>query len=226
MTESESLRPDEESAGNAGGAAEELRRKAERSISKKYRKKLWAPFINAVKQYALISEGDRIAVCVSGSADSMLLATLVQMLRRYSDFPFEAVYLGADPGGEAGRRKTEENAALLGIPLEILPCGPGVTPREALLGRAAALGCGKIALGHNLNDVIETTVEAMFYGSRLEAMPPKEAAGGPDGAALIRPLYCVHAADIAAWGNYSALDFLPPLSFWVLAIPGGQTPTG
>ena len=196
----------------------------ERSIQKKYRKELWMPFILAVKRYELIKAGDRIAVCISGGKDSMLLAKLVQLLGRHSDVPFEARYLVMDPGySPVNRRKIEENAALLEIPVEIFetdifgvansveknPCYLCARMRWGhLYSRARELGCNKIALGHHFNDVIETTVMAMFYGAQLQGMMPKLHSTNFEGMELIRPLYCVHEEDIIAWKRYNDLEFL------------------
>ena len=196
----------------------------ERSIQKKYRKELWTPFILAVKRYALIQEGDRVAVCVSGGKDSMLLAKLMQLLQRYSDVPFEVKFLAMDPGyAPANRCRIEENARLLGIPLTIFetdvfdvanaaeknPCYLCARMRRGhLYSNARALGCNKIALGHHFNDVIETTVMAMFYGAQLQGMMPKVHSANFPGMELIRPLYCVHEEDIIAWRRYNGLEFL------------------
>ena len=196
----------------------------ERSIQRKYRKELWTPFILAVKRYELIQAGDRVAVCVSGGKDSMLLAKLMQLLQRYSDVPFDAKYLVMDPGySPANRRRIEENAARLGLPVEIFgtdifdvanaaeknPCYLCARMRRGhLYSRARALGCNKIALGHHFNDVIETTVMAMFYGAQLQGMMPKVRSTNFEGMELIRPLYCVHEDDIIAWKRYNGLEFL------------------
>ena len=196
----------------------------ERSIVKKYRKELWTPFIQAVKRYELIREGDRVAVCISGGKDSMLLAKLMQLLERYSEVPFEAKYLVMDPGyAPANRRKIEENAALLGLPVSIFetdvfdvanaaeknPCYLCARMRRGhLYSNARAMGCNKIALGHHFNDVIETTVMAMFYGAQLQGMMPKVHSANFPGMELIRPLYCVHEEDIVAWRRYNHLEFL------------------
>ncbi len=161
----------------------------ERSIIKKYRKELWTPFIVAVKRYELVQEDDRIAVCISGGKDSMLMAKLMQELQRHSDVPFELVFLVMDPGyNEINRQKIESNAELLHIPVTIFesnifavanstdknPCYLCARMRRGhLYSKAKELGCNKIALGHHFNDVIETTVMGMFYGSQLQAMPPK-----------------------------------------------------
>ena len=196
----------------------------ERSIQKKYRKELWTPFILAVKRYALIREGDRVAVCVSGGKDSMLLAKLMQLLQRFSEVPFEVKFLAMDPGyAPANRRRIEENARLLGIPLKIFetdvfdvanvaqknPCYLCARMRRGhLYSNARALGCNKIALGHHFNDVIETTVMAMLYGAQLQGMMPKLHSTNFEGMELIRPLYCVHEEDIIAWKRYNNLEFL------------------
>ncbi len=197
---------------------------AERSIQKKYRKELWTPFVLAVKRYALIREGDRVAVCVSGGKDSMLLAKLMQMLQRVSDVPFEARYLAMDPGySAANRQKIEANARLLDVPVTVFesdvfsvanaaeknPCYLCARMRRGhLYSQARALGCNKIALGHHFNDVIETTVMAMLYGAQLQGMMPKVRSANFPGMELIRPLYCVHEEDIIAWKKYNGLEFL------------------
>ena len=196
----------------------------ERSIQKKFRKEIWNPFIEAVKRYELIQAGDKIACCISGGKDSMLLAKLLQMLQRISEVPFELKFLVMDPGYRPeNRRMIEENAALLHIPVTIFPSDifdvtASVTEspcylcarmrRGFLYAKAKELGCNKIALGHHFSDVIETTVMAMFYGAQLQAMLPKLHSTNFEGMELIRPLYCVHEDAIIAWKNYNALSFL------------------
>ena len=196
----------------------------ERSIITKYRKVLWNPFIEAVKRYEMIQPGDRIAVCISGGKDSMLLAKLMQQLQKHSDFPFELVFLVMDPGyNELNRRKIESNAALLNIPVTIFESdifevadSAGKSPcylcarmrRGYLYSRAQELGCNKISLGHHFNDVVETTLISMFYGSQLQAMLPKLHSTNFEGMTLIRPLYCVHEDDIIAWARDNDLEFI------------------
>ena len=198
---------------------------AERSITKKYRKELWRPFVNAIKTYELIRPQDKIAVCISGGKDSMLLAVLFKMLHRITEIPFELKFLVMDPGyNMANRKKIEDNAAKLEIPVTIFeteifdiantvptgsPCYLCARMRRGnLYAKAKELGCNKIALGHHLNDVIETTVMAMFYSSQLQGMMPKLHSTNFEGMELIRPLYCVREEDIIAWKNYNGLDFL------------------
>ena len=196
----------------------------ERSISKKFRKTIWGPFITAIQRYELIAEGDRIAVCISGGKDSMLLAKLLQMLQRHSDVPFELVYLVMDPGYNLrNRERIEANAKLLNVPIivressifdvenvtEKNPCYLCARMRRGhLYSYAKELGCNKIALGHHFSDVIETTVMGMFYGGQLQAMIPKLHSKNFDGMTLIRPLYCVHEDDILAWKQYNGLQFI------------------
>ena len=202
----------------------EFYQQAERSINKKYRKQLWNPFVEAVKRYELIKPGDKIAACISGGKDSMLMAKLLQMLQRYSEIPFELEFLIMDPGySEANRKKIEYNAKKLNIPVTIFESdifaiadSVGKTPcylcarmrRGHLYAKAKELGCNKIALGHHLNDVIETTVMAMLYGSQLQAMLPKLHSTNFEGMELIRPLYCVREDDIISWAKYNGLDFI------------------
>ena len=196
----------------------------ERSINKKFRRELWTPFVTAVKQYELIQSGDRIAVCISGGKDSMLMAKLMQMLQRYSEVPFELVYLVMDPGyNELNRQKIESNAALLNIPITVFetnifevanstdksPCYLCARMRRGnLYHKAKELGCNKIALGHHFSDVIETTLMGMFYGSQLQAMIPKLHSQNFEGMELIRPLYCIHEENILAWKQYNDLEFI------------------
>lgn len=196
----------------------------ERSITKKFRKEIWNHFIKAIKEYELIQSGDKIAVCISGGKDSMLMAKLMQMLQRYSEIPFELVFLVMDPGYNAiNRQKIESNAALLHIPIQVFetnifditkntekyPCYLCAKMRRGhLYSQAKRMGCNKIALGHHFSDVIETTVMAMFYGAQLQAMIPKLHSTNFDGMELIRPMYCIHEDDIIAWKRYNHLDFI------------------
>ncbi len=202
----------------------EIWQKTEQSITKKYRKTLWNKFIRAVKEYELISEGDKIAVCISGGKDSMLMAKLMQLLQRYSEVSFDVVYLVMDPGyNRENRIKIEDNARLLNIPITIFetdifdaannaekyPCYLCARMRRGhLYSQAKKLGCNKIALGHHFSDVIETTVMSMFYGAQLQAMIPKLHSSHFEGMELIRPLYCVHEDDIISWAEHNELEFL------------------
>ena len=198
--------------------------RVERSLITTYRKELWKPFILAVKRYELIQAGDKIAVCISGGKDSMLTAKLMQELQKHTNVPFEAVYLVMDPGyNEINRRKIEQNAALLEVPITIFetnvfevangseknPCYLCARMRRGCLySKAKELGCNKIALGHHFNDVIETTVMGMFYGAQLQAMLPKLHSDNFEGMELIRPMYCIHEDDIIRWKNAHELEFI------------------
>lgn len=198
--------------------------KAERSVMTTYRKKIWNPFTLAVKKYRLVEEGDKIAVCISGGKDSMLLAKLMEMLQKYGDVPFELVYLSMDPGYNAeNAQKIAHNAALLEIPLvvfrsDIFEIANGVTEspcylcarmrRGHLYAKAKELGCNKIALGHHFDDVVETTLLGMFYGAQIQAMRPKLKSKNFAGMELIRPLFCVQEDDVIAWKNHNGLDFI------------------
>lgn len=196
----------------------------ERSIVKKYRKEIWNPFILAVKKYELINAGDKIAVCISGGKDSMLMAKLLQELHRYSEVPFGLEFIVMDPGyNEVNRRKIENNAEFLHIPITIFetdifdvanktdksPCYLCARMRRGhLYSKARELGCNKIALGHHFDDVIETTLIGMFYGSQLQSMPPKLHSTNFEGMELIRPMYCIHESAVLAWVRYNNLDFI------------------
>ena len=198
--------------------------KVEQSIQKKFRKTIWRPFVTAVNQYELILPGDKIAVCISGGKDSMLMAKLMQMLQRHTTEPFDLVFLVMDPGySEPNRRKIEENAALLHVPVTIFesnifdvanstdrnPCYLCARMRRGhLYAKAREMGCNKIALGHHFSDVIETTVMGMFYGGQLQAMIPKLHSTNFPGMELIRPLYMVHEDAVLAWCRYNSLDFI------------------
>ena len=196
----------------------------ESGILKERRKVLWRPFMNAVRRYALIQPGDRIAVCISGGKDSMLLAKLMQILERHSEVPFEAVYLIMDPGYDAAnRQQVEDNARRLGIPYTLFesdvfevaeaqdanPCFLCARMRRGCLyDRAQALGCNKLALGHHFNDVIETTAMAMLWGGQLQGMMPKLRSRSHPGMEVIRPLYMVHEQNIIAWAEANGLSFI------------------
>ncbi len=196
----------------------------ERSIIKKYRKQIWNNFIKAVKEYELIKENDKIAVCISGGKDSMLLAKCMQELKRHSEVSFDVKYIVMDPGyKEENRELLEQNAKLLDVDIEIfnsdifdVAYNAGGSPcylcarmrRGALYSRAKELGCNKIALGHHFDDVIETALMSMMYASEIKTMLPKLHSTNFEGMELIRPLYCVKERDIISWCNYNELKFL------------------
>ena len=197
---------------------------AERSIQKKYRKSIWNKFVGGLKDYEMIQEGDRIAVCISGGKDSMLLAKCMQLLQRYSPTRFQLTYLVMDPGySPENRARIEENAALLGLPVTVeetnmfqaaeaaekSPCYLCARMRRGCLYRLAREhGCNKIALGHHLDDVVETVLLSMFYGAEMKTMMPKLHSSHFPGMELIRPLYLVKEADIVAWARYNGLEFI------------------
>lgn len=196
----------------------------ERSINKNYRKRLWNPFIEGVKRYEMVKENDKIAVCISGGKDSMLLAKLMQELQKHGDVPFELVFLVMDPGyNEINRQRIIDNAALLNIPITIFesdifnvvastdksPCYLCARMRRGYLySKAKELGCNKIALGHHFSDVVETTLMGMLYGAQIQAMMPKLHSTNFPGMELIRPMYCVHEENIIAWKQYNDLEFI------------------
>ena len=196
----------------------------ERSLIKKYRKEIWNPFIAGVKRYELVNDGDKIAVCISGGKDSMIMANLMRHLQRISDTKFELVYLCMDPGyKEINRKRIEDNAKLMNINLTVYksdifdavntmdgsPCYMCARMRRGhLYAKAKELGCNKIALGHHFDDVIETTLMGMMYGAQIQGMLPKLHSTNFEGMELIRPLYCVHEDAIIAWKNYNNLEFI------------------
>lgn len=203
---------------------QELNNAAERSIITKFRKKLWTPFTAAVKRYKLINPGDKVAVCISGGKDSMLAAKLIAELQKHGAVPFSAVYIAMDPGyNEANRIKLEGNARLLDVPLTIFssdvfeiangaeknPCYLCARMRRGhLYAKAKEMGCNKIALGHHMSDVIETTLMGMFYGAQLQGMLPKIKSANFEGMELIRPMYLILEEDIIRWRDYNKLEFL------------------
>ncbi|MBQ1393489.1 MAG: ATPase [Lachnospiraceae bacterium] len=211
---------------------EEMKRKenvdvcqeVEKSLRKKYRKTIWCKFVKAVKQYELVQEGDKIAVCISGGKDSMLMAKLFQELKRHNKFHFELKFVVMDPGyNEQNRQIIEENAKKLNIPIEIFetnifdtvydieksPCYLCARMRRGHLYHfAQQLGCNKIALGHHFDDVIETILMGMLYGAQVQTMMPKLHSTNFEGMELIRPLYLVREDDIKAWRDYNGLYFI------------------
>ena len=197
----------------------------EKSIIKKYRKEIWAKFIEAVKTYELIQDNDKIMVCISGGKDSFLLAKCIQELKRHGKINFEARYVVMDPGyNEYNRKYIEDNARILNIPIEIFesdifdvvstidsksPCYLCAKMRRGYLyNKAREIGCNKIALGHHFDDVIETTLLSMFYGAEIKTMMPKLHSDNYEGLELIRPLYLVKEGAIISWRNYNELTFI------------------
>lgn len=198
--------------------------KIERSITKRFRKLIWAKFISAIKEYELIKDNDKIAVCISGGKDSMLMAKCMQNLQKYSEIQFETEYLVMDPGyNEENRERIIENAKVLNIPIKIFdtpifqvvenvdqtPCYLCARMRRGYLYRKAReLGCNKIALGHHFDDVIETVLMSMFYAAEIKTMMPKLHSTKHEGMDLIRPMYKIKEEDIIAWKNYNDLQFI------------------
>ena len=197
----------------------------ERSIIKKYRKTIWNNFVGAIKDYELISPNDKIAVCISGGKDSMLLAECMCHLQKYSDFHFDVEYIVMDPGYVGDNRaKIIENAEIMKLPIKIFdspifetvyaaeggsPCYLCARMRRGYLYKyAQELGCNKIALGHHFDDAIETTLMSMLYGAEIKTMMPKLRSTNYEGMELIRPLYMVREKDIISWANYNGLEFI------------------
>ncbi len=196
----------------------------EQSIIRTYHDELWNPFCKAIKRYELICPGDRIAVCISGGKDSMLMAVMMRMLQRHSEVPFDVEYLIMDPGyNQENRRLVEKNAQFLELPYTIYesdifeianvqeknPCFLCARMRRGCLyKKAQEMGCNKIALGHHFDDVIGTTLIGMFYGGQLQAMIPKLKSKNFPGMELIRPMYMVHEEDILIWKEANNLEFI------------------
>lgn len=199
-------------------------REIERSIIKKFRKPVWRRFTKAINEYELIKDGDKIAVCISGGKDSMLMAKLFQELARHGKKNFEVVFLVMNPGyNEANYQLILENSRTLGIPItffqseifdvvageESSPCYLCARMRRGYLySRAKELGCNKIALGHHYDDVIETILMGMLYGAQIQTMMPKLHSTNFEGMELIRPMYLIREEDIIHWANYNGLRFL------------------
>ena len=196
----------------------------EKSIRTTYHKRLFSAFAKAIRTYDLVREGDRIAVCISGGKDSMLMAKLFQELQRHHKFPFELVFLVMDPGyNEANRRVIEHNARLMGVPITVFetnifdivyeeeknPCYLCARMRRGhLYSKAKELGCNKIALGHHYDDVIETILMGMLYGAQVQTMMPKLHSTNFPGMELIRPMYLIREADIKSWRDANDLRFI------------------
>ena len=196
----------------------------EQSIRKKFRKTIWCRFTRAVREYELVKEGDKIAVCISGGKDSMLMAKLFQELKRHNKFNFEVVFLVMDPGySPANRQIIEANAKRMNIPITIFesdifdavfnieksPCYLCARMRRGhLYSNAKELGCNKIALGHHYDDVIETILMGMLYGAQMQTMMPKLHSTNFEGMELIRPLYLIREDDIKKWRDSNDLHFI------------------
>lgn len=196
----------------------------EHTIQTTYRRKIWTPFVKAVKDFNLVQKNDKIAVCISGGKDSMLMAKLFQLFQKISNVPFEIVYLVMNPGyNDANLNKIIENAKTLEIPLTIFdtkifdatqkmeknPCYMCARMRRGhLYAKAKEFGCNKIALGHHYTDVIETTLMSMLHGGQIQGMLPRIKSANFEGMELIRPLYYVHEEAIINWKNKNGLEFI------------------
>ena len=196
----------------------------ERSIIKQFRKTIWRPFVRGLQEYEMVQNGDRIAVCISGGKDSMLLAKCMQEIKRHGKMNFELEFLVMDPGYHPENRKLiEENAEKLNIPIHIFdsdifnivvdveqsPCYLCARMRRGYLyAHAKELGCNKIALGHHFDDAIETILMSVLYGGQFNTMMPKLWSTNFPGMELIRPLYLVKEEAILAWKDFNGLRFL------------------
>lgn len=205
-------------------AAGKRQREVERSIVKKFRKQIWCKFTKAINEYELIQDGDKVAVCISGGKDSMLMAKLFQEILRHGQKNFEVVYLVMNPGyNEENRKRIQDNAELLGVPVTVFssqifdavandvtsPCYLCARMRRGYLyHQAKELGCNKIALGHHFDDVIETILMGMLYGAQIQTMMPKLHSTNFEGMELIRPLYLIREEDIIHWAAYNDLHFI------------------
>ncbi|MDR1002347.1 MAG: tRNA 2-thiocytidine biosynthesis protein TtcA [Oscillospiraceae bacterium] len=203
---------------------DERQAEIEKSIVKKFKKTIWHRFVGALKDYELINEGDKVAVCISGGKDSMLLAKCVQELKRRSKVNFDAEFIVMNPGyNKENIDRIVSNAEIMGIPIRIFdanifnyvykqegsPCYLCARMRRGYLYKEAqSLGCNKIALGHHFNDVIETTMLNMMYGAQIKTMLPKLRSTNYAGMELIRPLYLIREEDIIAWARYNSLSFI------------------
>ena len=199
-------------------------REIERSIIKKFRKPVWRRFTKALNEYELVQDGDKIAVCISGGKDSMLMAKLFQELARHGKKNFEVVFLVMNPGyNDLNYRLILDNAKLLNIPITVFeseifnivaseensPCYLCARMRRGYLySKAKELGCNKIALGHHYDDVIETILMGMLYGGQIQTMMPKLHSTNFEGMELIRPMYLIREADIIHWAEYNQLRFI------------------
>ncbi|MCR5283538.1 MAG: tRNA 2-thiocytidine biosynthesis TtcA family protein [Lachnospiraceae bacterium] len=217
---------------------EEKQHRAEESIRKKFHKQLFTPFAKACKNYQLISEGDHIAVCISGGKDSMLMAKLFQEIQRHRKCSFDLTFLVMDPGyNRENRELIESNAKALGIPITVFestifdavdtseknPCYLCARMRRGYLySKARELGCNKIALGHHYDDVIETILMGMLQGGQIQTMMPKLHSIHFDGMELIRPLYLIRESDICAWRDYNDLQFLRCACHFTATCSGGE----
>lgn len=203
---------------------EDKQKEVETSIRKTFHKCIFSPFAKAINEYELLKPGDKVAVCISGGKDSMLMAKLFQEIKRHNKFDFELVFLVMDPGySEVNRLVIEKNARMLGIPITIFetqifdavydvkqsPCYLCARMRRGYLySKAKELGCNKIALGHHYDDVIETILMGMLYGAQVQTMMPKLHSTNFEGMELIRPMYYIREDDIMRWRDFNNLHFI------------------
>lgn len=193
----------------------------------KLQKKLRRQVGHAVVDYGMIEAGDRVMVCLSGGKDSYTLLDVLMSLQQNAPVPFELVAVNLDqkqPGFPED--VLPEYLEKLGIEYHILeedtysivqaltPEGKTTCPvcsrmrRGILYSFARRIGASRIALGHHLDDVVETLFLNLFFGGRLKAMPPK--LKSDDGSnVVIRPLYYCRERDIARWADYRAYPIIP-----------------
>ncbi len=196
----------------------------EQTITKRFRKEIWKMFVKGISEYEMIQDGDKIAVCISGGKDSMLMAKCFQEIKKHRKMNFELEFIVMNPGyNEINKQKIIDNAKILNVPITMFetdifsrvvhiennPCYLCARMRRGYLyEKAKELGCNKIALGHHFDDVIETILMGMFYGSQMQTMMPKVCSTSHPGMELIRPLYFVREEDIIAWRDKNELDFI------------------
>ena len=202
----------------------EITDRAEKSIQQTFHRTLWSKFAKAVITYDLVSPGDKIAVCISGGKDSMLMAKLFQEMKRHDKINFEPVFLVMDPGySPENRMLIEKNAASLSVPITIFEtdifrsvynvdknaCYLCARMRRGHLYKTAKdMGCNKIALGHHFDDVIETTLMSMLYGGQVRTMMPKLHSDNFESMEIIRPMYLIREKEILKWRDHNDLHFI------------------
>lgn len=224
LTQQEENNINSDIINNNKNEVEKFSNNIEESIRKKFHKSIFTKFCQAINKYDLISPNDKIAVCISGGKDSMLMAKLFQELKRHNKFDFELVFMVMDPGyNQRNREQIILNSQKLNVKIDMFatnifenvvnieksPCYICARMRRGYLySKAKELGCNKIALGHHYDDVIETILMGMIYGGQIQTMMPKLHSTNFEGMELIRPMYLIREKDIEEWRDYNKLTFL------------------
>lgn len=158
----------------------------ERSITKKYRDEIYSQVTKSLKDYKLISQGDKIGALYDGTAPSAVMCLMIKLLETYGPVRFEAVFFAYGKS---------QNLDLLGLDANIT---------KDFTASAEEFGCNKVTDSLCFDDVCETTLSGLLFGGKLGGILPKEKLSHIE---VIHPLYRVERKSISAFARYNNLNF-------------------